>query len=95
MWLDALGQDNVPNVVCCGELNNYTAFVCINKHFYECKDLIKAVESCFKCLIALDTIPFVSEFPWSFIYSAVYGLSFKNIPGNVRKLIQDLNDMKL
>lgn len=95
LWLTCLGQEIVPNVVVCGKLEDCTAFVCINKEFYPCPDVTRAIESCFKCLMALNTIPFVSEFAWSFIYKGVYGFNSRPVPAHVSKLLQELKDMEL
>lgn len=86
-------HDIIPFVVFCGPLHNVKASLIFNEGSYDFKEPIRAVESCYKCLVALSAFTSIAEFAWSFIEQGVYGFKFKSAPSCVDKLLEVLDKL--
>lgn len=75
--LHSLNDKEVPPfVIFLGEISQTKkAWVVVNDKSYEYNDAIKAIESCYKCCIALRTWSSLTDFLWLFFHVYVYDLS--------------------
>lgn len=67
----------------------------INKQKYTCENPIKAIESCFKCLMALNCFPYSCEHVWGFLQKLIYKIkpikNYKKVNSFVKEINQILN----
>jgi len=95
-WLIAHEQEVLPHVVFVGEITNVThVYVIVGKHKYLYCSVVSAVEACYKCLSALNTWPFISDFIWMFITKCVYKFSDKKCYSALLKLCVELKKSDL
>lgn len=71
--LVAQGYTQQPAVLLVGQPSDYSAYVRINKTYYHCDSLLKAVDVCFKIFKTLGTqFPQDSLLSWLFLDEYVY-----------------------
>lgn len=87
-------QEGLPYVIFRGEVPNLQFFVCFNGSNYSFNTATAAVESCYKCLDVLETLPYSCEHVWMFFDKAVYQFSHKKKNGNVTTFASLLTDYK-
>lgn len=71
------------------------SIVVLNGDNYFISDPIKALETCFKCLIALRSFPYLCDHLWYFIGKYVYGLQSLKSYEAVTKFIVELNKIEI
>ena len=89
-------QECHPYVIWQGKLGQkLEAVVVLNGKLYSYDNPIKAVEACLKCLTALHSWPYVTDFLWAFVQKSIYGLDPNSTYAVVTRLISDLKKKKV
>ena len=89
-WLNTINQPIYPYILISGTVENCKSYVVLNGANYPYENTTRAVEACFKCLIALRKWPFLCDYVWYFIKQLLYGLHPDKSNAAVNKLIVDL-----
>ncbi|XP_043475916.1 uncharacterized protein LOC122510504 [Leptopilina heterotoma] len=90
-WLTSLNLQIHPYVTIVGSLETPQIYLKLNGENYNFQDPLKALESCYRCLTALHSFPFLCDFVWTFIDKAVYKICNRKISSWVTKLLVDIN----
>ncbi|XP_051169771.1 uncharacterized protein LOC127287081 [Leptopilina boulardi] len=94
-WLQQRNLPILPYVVLCGEIGRiYQSYVIFNGEKYPHVDPVKAVESCYKCLKALDRWPTICDFVWGLLGKLVYGFDLFKSCAPVTKFLVELKRCK-
>ena len=89
-WLQLVEPPVFPRIVICGSIENNQTYVFLNRKKYSYDNPILAVEAAFKCLLALEKIPSLCDYVWTFIHKFIYGLDVTKSFSAVNKLIVDI-----
>lgn len=72
-WLERQDQVVHPYVVLCGKIDQISqSLVVLKKQTYSFPDPLQAIENCFQCLIALNSLPYVCDHIWNLIHKLIY-----------------------
>lgn len=90
--LHKLGQLPLfPYVIVVSEFTNIIAcYLFINDQKFNYEDPIKAVEACLKCLLALEELPYMSDFMWKFIIRIIFEFDYCLPVTKVNNLITEI-----
>lgn len=66
-WIKSIDQPYCPYIIACGNLDNFSSVsVVINTKNYASESLVKAVETCYKCLVSLQVSPYTCDYVWTY-----------------------------
>lgn len=92
-WLKSKEQPLLPYMILIGEIpTNVTAsYVYFNGHNYLYSNPLKALEITFKCLTALETLPFVTDFLFMFVGICFFKLPYTKSYSGLNSFLLKLN----
>lgn len=83
-----------PYVILLGDVENSHVSLGINSERDTFNDSLKANNSCFKCLIALESLPFLCDYVWFFLDKVIYKLRRPKTKNSwVTKFMVELNKL--
>ncbi|XP_051163773.1 uncharacterized protein LOC127283130 [Leptopilina boulardi] len=93
-WLIDRSQEIYPYLIFLGNVENPQISIVVNSERYAFTDPLKAIDCCFKCLIALDSFSFLCDFVWLFLDKVIYKLDYLNTKNTwVTKFVVDLKKL--
>lgn len=95
-WVDELKQPPLPYVILVGDIRNVIqSYVVFKGEYYPYLCPMKAVEACYKCLMALKQLPTACEHIWGILKKLVYGMPSDLMNHGITKFVCDVRKFNL